>query len=67
MPDLRGPTEEKVPAMTRRELRKRGSRRPVLAAFLPGRAGKGMRSGGLIPGEGATIGTQTFDEWLEQL
>ena len=65
--DLRGPAEEKVPSMTRRVLRKRGSRRPVLAAFLPGRAGKGMRDGSLIPGEGAVVGKQTFDEWLAQL
>lgn len=64
-PDLRGPHEEKVPSMTRRVLRKRGSRRPVLPVFLPGKAGSGMRNGGLIPGEGATIGKQTFDEWLE--
>ena len=66
VPDLRGPTEEKVPSMTRRVLRRRGSRRPVLAAYLPGKAGKGMRDGGLIPGEGATVGRQTFDEWLEE-
>ena len=66
VPDLRGPTEEKVPSMTRRVLRKRGSRRPVLTAFLPGKAGAGMRNGGLIPGEGATVGKQTFDEWLAE-
>ena len=66
VPDLRGPRLEKVPSMTRRVLRKRGSHRPVLAAFLPGRAGAGMRNGGLVPGEGATVGKQTFDEWLEE-
>jgi len=66
VPDLRGPKEEKVPSMTRRVLRRRGSRRPVLAAFLPGKAGAGMRNGGLIPGEGATVGQQTFDAWLAE-
>ncbi len=65
VPDLRGPDEESVPAMTRRVLRKRGSRRPVLAAFLPGKAGKGLRKRGLIPSDGAIVGKQTFDEWLE--
>ncbi|MFL6024753.1 MAG: SDR family oxidoreductase [Marmoricola sp.] len=65
-PDLRGPQEEKVPSMTRRVLRARGSRRPVLTAFLPGAAGRGMRNGGLIPGDGATVGRQTFDEWLAE-
>jgi uncharacterized protein YbjT (DUF2867 family) len=64
VPDLRGPNQEKVASMTRRVLRKRGSRRPVLTAFLPGKAGAGMRNGGLIPGEGATVGTQSFDAWL---
>jgi uncharacterized protein YbjT (DUF2867 family) len=66
VPDLRGPREEKVPSMTRRVLRRRGSRRPVLTAFLPGKAGAGMRNGGLIPGAGATVGRQTFDEWLAE-
>src|SRR5690349_3800224 len=63
-PDLRGPEEQKVASMTRRVLRQRGSRRPVLTAFLPGKAGAGMRNGGLVPGDGATVGRQTFDAWL---
>lgn len=62
--DLRGPEELSVPTMVRRVLRRRGSRRRVLAAYLPGRAGKGMRTGGLVPGAGAKVGTQTFEEWL---
>ena len=66
VPDLRGPGEESVPSMTRRVLRKQGSRRPVLAAFLPGKAGKGMRNGGLVPSPGATVCTQTFDQWLAE-
>jgi uncharacterized protein YbjT (DUF2867 family) len=66
VPDLRGPREEKVASMVRRVLRKRGSRRPVLTAFLPGKAGAGMRNGGLVPGEGANVGTQTFDAWLAE-
>lgn len=66
VPDLRGPRVEKVPEMTRKVLRRRGSRRPVLAAYLPGRAGKGMREGGLVPGEGASVGEQTFDAWLAE-
>jgi uncharacterized protein YbjT (DUF2867 family) len=66
VPDLRGPREEKVPTMVRRVLRRRGSRRPVLAAFLPGKAGRGMRDGSLVPGDGATVGTQTFDAWLAE-
>lgn len=64
--DVRGPHEESVPAMTRRLLRKRGSRRVVIPVPLPGRAGKAMRSGALIPAEPGTTGTQTFDQWLEE-
>lgn len=63
--DLRGPKEESVASMTRRLLRRRGSRRPVISAPLPGKAGKAMRSGALIPEDPGTIGTQTFDQWLE--
>lgn len=63
--DVRGPAEESVPSMTRRLLRKRGSHRPVIGMPLPGRAGRLMRSGALIPRDAATIGTQTFAEWLE--
>lgn len=63
--DLRGPREESVPSMTRRLLRRRGSHRPVLPAFLPGRAGAAMRGGALIPDSPGYVGTQTFDAWLE--
>lgn len=62
--DLRGPHELNVPTMTRRLLRQRGSHRPVLTAFLPGKAGKAMRSGALIPEHPGTVGTQSYDEWL---
>ncbi len=62
--DLRGPNEESVPAMTRQLLRQRGSHRPVITAFLPGKAGKAMRSGALIPEDPGTIGTQSYADWL---
>lgn len=62
--DLRGPHEESVPAMTRRLLRQRGSRRPVLTVPLPGKAGRAMRSGALIPTDPGTVGTQSYADWL---
>lgn len=62
--DLCGPSTENIPSMTRRLLRQRGSRRPVLTAFLPGAAGKGMRNGALIPDSPGTVGAQSFDAWL---
>lgn len=62
--DLRGPHQESVPSMTRRLLRQRGSHRPVLTVPLPGKAGKAMRSGALIPTDPGTVGTQSYAEWL---
>lgn len=62
--DLRGPTVESVPSMTRRLLRQRGSHRPVLTVPLPGKAGSAMRSGALIPADPGTVGVQSYADWL---
>lgn len=63
-PEVRGPREESVTEMTRALIRKRGSRQLVLKARIPGKAGKGMRNGSLIPTAPGTIGTLNFDAWL---
>ena len=63
---LGGPEVHSMPTMVRKLLRKRGSHRPVLAAFLPGKAGKGMRDGSLVPDSPGYVGKQTFDAWLEE-
>ncbi|MCW2753537.1 MAG: hypothetical protein JWQ32_948 [Marmoricola sp.] len=65
-PEVGGPRTESVPDMTRRLLRKQGSRRPVLTARILGRAGRAMAGGALIPANPGTVGVQTYDEWLEQ-
>ncbi|MCW2855616.1 MAG: hypothetical protein JWR52_1231 [Marmoricola sp.] len=65
-PEVGGPRTESVPDMTRRLLRKQGSRRPVLTARLVGKAGRAMATGALIPANPGTVGIQTYDEWLEQ-
>ncbi|MCW2787079.1 MAG: hypothetical protein JWP74_3596 [Marmoricola sp.] len=62
--EVRGPREESVPEMTKQLLRKRGSRQRVIKARLLGKTGKKMRSGGLVPADPGTVGTQTYDEWL---
>lgn len=62
--DLRGPNEESVPRMVRRLLRQRGSHRPVITLPLPGKAGRAMRSGALIPQDPGTVGTQSYADWL---
>ncbi|ROO84778.1 uncharacterized protein YbjT (DUF2867 family) [Actinocorallia herbida] len=66
VPDLAGPREEYLPAMVRALLRTRGDRRPVLALPLPGKAGKAMREGGLLPTGPGPRGTQTFAAWLTE-
>jgi uncharacterized protein YbjT (DUF2867 family) len=63
-PDLAGPQVHLLPDLARRVLRARGQRRLVVPLRYPGAAGRAMRSGGLLPDAGATIGTQTFDAWL---
>jgi uncharacterized protein YbjT (DUF2867 family) len=62
--ELAGPEQHQMPDLVRRVRDARGSRRPVLAVRLPGRAGSDMATGGLLPGPGARIGRQTFTGWL---
>lgn len=62
--ELAGPEQHQMSDLVRRVREARGSRRPVLAVRLPGRAGSGMARGELLPGSGARIGHQTFAEWL---
>jgi uncharacterized protein YbjT (DUF2867 family) len=62
--ELAGPEQHQMSDLVRRVRDARGSRRPVLTVRLPGRAGSGMATGGLLPGPGARIGRQTFAEWL---
>jgi uncharacterized protein YbjT (DUF2867 family) len=62
--ELAGPEEHRLVDLARRVVRTSGRRRPVIEVRLPGQGGHGMASGGLLPGEGARFGTQTFDEWL---
>lgn len=63
--DLGGPRTEELADLVRSYLAKTGERKRVLEAVLPGRMGKAMRSGALIPGPGAAVGRQTFQQWLE--
>lgn len=63
--DLGGPRTEELADLVRTYLAKTGERKKVLEAVLPGRMGKAMRSGALIPAPGAAVGRQTFQQWLE--
>jgi uncharacterized protein YbjT (DUF2867 family) len=64
VPDLAGPRREEMPDLVRRLLRSRGSRRPVLPLPLPGRVGRGMAGGGLLPTGDGPRGRVDFDAWL---
>ncbi|WP_408898926.1 SDR family oxidoreductase [Nocardioides sp. R1-1] len=64
LPDLGGPRPEDTGRMVRDVVRTRGPRRLVVPLPMVGRVGRQVRAGGLLPGEGATLGTQTFDAWL---
>ncbi|KRB72767.1 3-beta hydroxysteroid dehydrogenase [Nocardioides sp. Root190] len=62
--ELAGPQPERMDLMVRSELRRRGTRRLVVPLPLVGAVGRQVAGGGLLPGTGATLGVQTFDEWL---
>ncbi|GAA3911217.1 SDR family oxidoreductase [Microbacterium invictum] len=62
--ELAGPREEQLDDMVRRYARAHGARGWIPAISVPSTQMKGMRQGLNLPGPGAIIGTQTFDEWL---
>ena len=64
-PELAGPEEQELVEMARRLAKARGLRRRVLPIRVPGKAGRAMAEGALLPTEPGTRGRQTFDEWLE--
>jgi uncharacterized protein YbjT (DUF2867 family) len=64
LPDLAGPQIEDMGELVRRVLQAQGRRRRVLPLRLPGRAGRGMADGSLIPGEDGPRGTLSFETWL---
>jgi len=62
--ELAGPQEHDLVELARRVLRARRSRRTVLAVRLPGRAGRAMAQGALLPTGPGPRGRQPFDQWL---
>lgn len=64
-PELAGPEEHlAMPDMVRRLARVRGDHRPVLPLGMPGRVGRQMAGGDLLPAGPGPRGTVTFDAWL---
>lgn len=62
--DLGGPQPERMDRLVRAELRRRGARRVVVPLPMAGATGRQVKDGGLLPGPGATLGRQTFEEWV---
>lgn len=63
-PELAGPEQHQMVDLARRVARLRGRR--VVPVRTPGKAGRAMRSGGLLPQGDGPRGRITFDEWLAQ-
>lgn len=63
-PELAGPEVHDMAELVRRQARRNGSRRPVLAVRLPGGVGRAMAGGALLPSGPGPRGSITFDDWL---
>lgn len=62
--DMAGPQEHEFVDLAKQVARARGSRRPVIGVRLPGRAGRAMADGALLPTGACREGEQAFDQWL---
>ena len=63
-PDLGGPEAHDLPDLVGRVVRHVGERVRLVPVRVPGRAGRAMAAGALLPGPSATLGTRTFEAWL---
>lgn len=63
-PELAGPEVLEMTDMVRQVVRRRGWRRVVVPLRVPGRAGREMARGGLLPTGPGPRGRETFAEWL---
>ena len=64
---VRGPQTHRMTELARRLVAATGGRRLVVPLPAPGRTGRGLRSGALVPGEPCVRGVQTFEEHLAGL
>lgn len=64
--EVAGPEQHLMSDLVRRLLRKQGRRRVALPLPMPGRLGRQVRDGGLLPRGEAVLGTQSWDEWLDR-
>jgi uncharacterized protein YbjT (DUF2867 family) len=66
-PEIAGPDQLEMVDMARRIARARGRRRLVVPVTLPGKVGKAMTTGGLLPRGEYLRGRRTFDAHLASL
>lgn len=64
-PDLAGPKAYPMADLLRGYLRAVGKRRPLLPVRPVGKAARAVREGANLPGPDATIGSRTWEEFLE--
>lgn len=64
--ELGGPERLAMPDLVGRLARARGIRAAVVPVPVPGAAGRGLRSGALIPDDPWRIGRQTWSDWLAE-
>jgi uncharacterized protein YbjT (DUF2867 family) len=67
VPDIAGPRPERMPDLARRLVRHLDQRRWIVGLPLPGKTGRLMRSGALLPGPDAVLRGPSFAEWLSKL
>jgi uncharacterized protein YbjT (DUF2867 family) len=64
VPDIAGPSQERLPDMARRLLAHRGERRRVVGFRLPGATGRALAGGGQLPGPDVVVRGPSFTDWL---
>ena len=63
-PEMAGPEVHELVPLARRVAERRGSPRRVVGVPVPGKVGRAMAGGGLLPRGEPTLGRVTFEEWL---
>lgn len=64
--EIAGPQERRIADLLRELMGARADARRVLELPMPGRFGRGLRDGSILPGPAATIDEVTFEDWFEE-
>lgn len=66
VPDMAGPQVYTVAELGRSYLSARGKRRPTMPVRIPGKAGRAYRAGANLSTEGITVGSRTWEAFLDE-